>query len=332
MMKVPRPAAASGGFAPVPLRAWALALTIAASAAASGAASAAPLRCDATPSQAPAIAPPSSPPAKAHGRRGARDLRTSSVETLAAANAAARQRPQTTGFQQARQIYTYASGGIYELYANPSYITTILLEPGERLNEIAAGDTSRWMVQEASTETELDGRTVVLVKPQGAGLRTNIVLVTDRRTYTIEAVSQAGAAYSAQVAWCYPDPFGAGAAHAAAGPLNSDYKIRTVRGRPPHWTPSRVTDDGRRTWIEFPGVVAATDMPPLFVITGEGAELVNYRVQGERFVVDRVFDVAELRLGTRAPVIVRLERNREAAKPAKGPPVGGDTRVLASRP
>ncbi|HRD77910.1 MAG TPA: TrbG/VirB9 family P-type conjugative transfer protein, partial [Hyphomicrobiaceae bacterium] len=137
----------------------------------------------------------------------------------------------------------------------------------------------------------------------------NVVLITDRRTYLIEAVSQAGNAYAAQVAWSYPQN---AAAQTGAIPsidrLNFSYRVRTVRGRTPIWTPARVFDDGRRTWIEFPPGVAATDMPPLFVITGEGAEIANYRVQGQRMIVDRLFDRAELRLGVRAPIIVRIDR------------------------
>jgi type IV secretion system protein VirB9 len=58
----------------------------------------------------------------------------------------------------------------------------------------------------------------------------------------------------------------------------------------------------------MPEATAATDLPPLFIITGEGAELVNYRFVEGRYLVDRTFDVAELRLGTRAPTIVRIER------------------------
>lgn len=231
------------------------------------------------------------------------------VEMLAAANSAARQSPDTTSFEQARQIYTYAPGAIYELYANPNFISAILLEPGESLNDVAAGDTSRWMVQETNAESEIDGRTVVLVKPQATGLRTNIVLVTDRRTYTIEAIAQGGAAYAAQVAWCYPDAEGLeGGVTPTVDRLNFAYRIRTTRGSRPSWLPTRVFDDSRRTWIEMPANTASTDLPPLFVITGEGTELVNYRVQGQRYMVDRVFDVAELRLGTRAPTIVRIER------------------------
>jgi type IV secretion system protein VirB9 len=41
-------------------------------------------------------------------------------------------------------------------------------------------------------------------------------------------------------------------------------------------------------------------MPPLFVVGADGSsELVNYRVQGRYMVVDRLFSVAELRLGTK---------------------------------
>jgi type IV secretion system protein VirB9 len=240
-------------------------------------------------------------------RRGRRE--PTPTELLARANEAARQRPETTSFLQARQIYTYAPGAIYELYTSPSFISAILLEPGESLGDVAAGDTSRWMVQETSAETGIDGRTIVLVKPQTTGLRTNIVLVTDRRTYTIEAIAQAGSAYSAQIAWCYPAE--EEARMASVDQLDFGYRVRATRGGRPNWMPTRVFDDGRRTWIEMPEAVASSDLPPLFVITGEGAELVNYRVQGRRYMVDRIFDVAELRLGTRSPTIVRIEREGE---------------------
>ena len=242
-------------------------------------------------------------------------------ELLARANEAARQRPETTSFTQARQIYTYAPGAIYELYTSPSFISAILLEPGESLGDVAAGDTSRWMVQETNAETGIDGRTIVLVKPQTTGLRTNIVLVTDRRTYTIEAIAQAGSAYSSQIAWCYPAE--EEARMASVDQLHFGYRVRATRGGRPSWMPTRVFDDGRRTWIEMPEAVASSDLPPLFVITGEGAELVNYRVQGRRYMVDRIFDVAELRLGTRAPTIVRIEREgapqRRTARPGGRP-------------
>ncbi len=196
--------------------------------------------------------------------------------------------------------------------------------------DIAAGDTTRWMVSNTVSGAGEGGSTLVMVKPQTAGLRTNIVLVSNRRAYLIEAVSAAGDGYAAQIAWRYPAP--------PAPPIveepdpvpraiNDAYRIRPPRtgingnGAPP-WAPVRVFDDGLRTWIEFPADIAAVpgspgrghpgvgDMPPLFVRTGEGTELVNYRVQGNCYIVDRVFDVAELRLGRVDPIVVRIERRR----------------------
>jgi type IV secretion system protein VirB9 len=242
------------------------------------------------------------------------------IEALAAANGAARQGPARDGFVEARQVYAYQPGALYELYANPNFVSTILLEPGELLANIAAGDTSRWMVSQAEGGTGAEGRTIVLVKPQATNLRTNIVLITDRRTYLIEAVSQSSAAYSAQIAWSYPESESL-APTASVDGLNFHYRIRTVRGRAPVWSPTRVFDDGRRTWVEFAAAVAAADLPPIFVVTGEGAEITNYRTvqgpNGPRYVIDRVFDVAELRLGARAPVIVRIERNPSDPSPRR---------------
>ena len=241
-------------------------------------------------------------PARARGR-------TASVSQVwTDANGAARQRPDREGFSAARYIYTYAPGALYELYANPNFISTILLEEGETLEDVAAGDTSRWQVSETTTEGANGARTILLVKPNATGLRTNIVLVTDRRTYLVEAVSHTGEAYSAQIAWCYPESVSDRAPLTSAGAFNFEYRIRTTRGARPSWAPMRVFDDGRCTWIEFDADTESVDLPPLFVITPEGIELTNYRIDGRRYMVDRVFDAAELRLGVRAPVVVRIER------------------------
>lgn len=226
------------------------------------------------------------------------------------ANRDARQGPSTTSFERARQVHAYEPGAIYELYANPAFVTAILLEPGEQLAEAAAGDTSRWMVTQANSQSEGAQRTIVLLRPNASGLRTNLVLITDRRVYLIEASSQAGRIYSAEMAWTYPATSAAAPLQSAA--LNAGYRMRTISGRRPSWTPTRVVDDGARTWIEFAPEVRAGDLPPIFVLGAEGPELVNYRtIEGEggpRYVVDRVFDVAELRLGARSPTIVRIER------------------------
>ncbi|MET0545182.1 MAG: TrbG/VirB9 family P-type conjugative transfer protein [Caulobacterales bacterium] len=238
----------------------------------------------------------------------------SSAGALAAANDNARRKPSPENFVDAAQIYDYAPGAIFELYATPEFLSTILLEDGETLQTSAAGDTARWMVEAVSAAGAKDTRTLIMVKPVKPGLRTNIVLVTDRRTYLIEAISVANTnaqerAYSAQIAWRYTGrsdrPLGA--ARVPLDALNFDYAITAVRGKP-RWRPARVFNDGLRTYIEFAPSIITTDAPPLFVISDEGAELVNYRVSDNRYVVDQLFDKAELRLGDKRPQVVRIER------------------------
>ena len=245
-------------------------------------------------------------PSRAGGRTA------SGAQVWTQANGAARQRPERDGFSSARYVYTYAPGALYELYANPNFISTIVLEEGETLEDVAAGDTSRWQVSETTTDGALGVRTILLVKPNATGLRTNIVVVTDRRTYLVEALSHAGEAYSAQIAWCYPASGVDASAVSNAAAFNFEYRVRTTRGARPIWSPTRVFDDGRRTWIEFDPNTEAADLPPLFVITPEGAELTNYRIDGRRYMIDRIFDAAELRLGVRAPIVVRIERRQSA--------------------
>lgn len=255
-------------------------------------------------------------PADAQRRRDAR-AEPPPTAALAEANDEARRRPDVQSFVDATQIYDFAPGALYELYAAPEFLSTILLEEGESLQTTAAGDTMRWMVEAVPAAGGETGRTLVLVKPTRANIRTNIVIVTDRRTYLIEAIAIDNAqgrpqTYSAQIAWRYSDegPGAFASPSVALDALNLDYRIEVLRGRRPVWTPERVFDDGRRTFIEFPEAVLTAETPPLFVQGPEGLELVNYRVVGSRYVVDRLFEAAELRLGDRRPVVVRLTRQR----------------------
>ena len=67
--------------------------------------------------------------------------------------------------------------------------------------------------------------------------------------------------------------------------------------------------DGVRTFLSFPPQLSAQEAPALFVLAPGGeSQLVNYRQQGGLWVVDRVFDQAELRVGDKRPQVVRIIR------------------------
>ena len=113
-------------------------------------------------------------------------------------------------------------------------------------------------------------------------------------------------------------PVGDGRRKPAGGggrqPADPAVRPHMVTGDKPDWRPLRAFDDGRQTFIEFPAQIATGVAPPLFVVGADGsAELVNYRMRGHFYVVDRLFDVAELRFGLKRQQVVRITRLRDGS-------------------
>ena len=234
--------------------------------------------------------------------------------------------PSVDGYVNAIQIYPYTEGALYRLYASPGQVSDIGLQPGETLVSVSAGDTVRWVVGDTTSGSGTTARAHVLVKPISAGIRTNLMIATDRRTYHLELESTDGS-YMAALSWRYPADELAGltarntqAIARESGSigqglvlegLNFDYRLS---GDTPDWKPVRVFDDGRQVFIQMPASIATTDMPPLFVLGETGkAELVNYRIRSNYYVVDRLFRAAELRLGQKDQTVVRISRGERRA-------------------
>jgi type IV secretion system protein VirB9 len=238
------------------------------------------------------------------------------LSSVAAANRRALVEPSRAGFVNAVQVYPWSEGALYRLLAAPGVVSDIALQPGEGLVSVAAGDTTRWVIGDTTSGAGAAKRTHILVKPIAPGLHTNLVITTDRRVYLLFLQSRAGEGMAA-ISWTYPeDELIALKAAEAAAPvaqgiavdrLNFNYRIEGDRAP---WAPVRAFDDGTQTFIEFPASVGSGEIPPLFVIGSSGrAELVNYRQSGRYYVVDRLFSVAELRLGEKHQLVVRIVRS-----------------------
>ena len=91
--------------------------------------------------------------------------------------------------------------------------------------------------------------------------------------------------------------------------LNYDYDIEVIKGKEPSWMPMESFDDGYKTYIRFSNNLGKTKAPVLYVLSDNGdTEIVNYRVRGNFYVIDRIIKKAELRLGVKYPRIVRITR------------------------
>lgn len=247
---------------------------------------------------------------------------------IAVANQAARAPSRGDSFVGGMQIFAWSPGRVFEIWAAPLRVTTLTLGEGETLVSKAAGDTVRWQIGETRSGAGATERTHVLLKPLERGLETNLVLTTNHRVYLLHLKSGSAEAFNAAIGWEYAADAadhgrkGPGVEELSSidpsltpqGPIDAGYRIEP-QGRRARWTPSSVFNDGVRTFILFGADLQVEEAPALFVLTPGGeAQIVNYRQQGGLFIVDRVFDRAELRLGDRRPQIVRIRRLTEAVR------------------
>jgi len=243
-------------------------------------------------------------------------------ERIDTANESAKIEPDLERFVNAVQVYPFMEGALYRLYAAPEQVTDIKLEPGERLNSVSAGDTVRWVVGDTTSGGANGEQVHILVKPIASGLSTNLVIATDRRAYHLEMRSFRET-YMAAISWVYPqDQFVKRRSEvqranddvenviaASVDPDNLKFRYE-IEGDKPHWRPVRAFDNGKQVFIQFPENIAQGEAPPLFVLPRDGKpELVNYRMRGNYYVVDRLFAAAELRLGEKRQEIVRIVRS-----------------------
>lgn len=241
------------------------------------------------------------------------------AERVDAANQAARLEPNRHGYISAIQVYPYTEGALYRLYAMPEQVSDIALQPGEKLIAVSAGDTVRWVVGDTTSGAGEAAQVHILVKPTAPDLKTNLVITTDKRSYHLELESTAST-YMAAVSWRYPkdrllmlqarNDAARQAEAVEQGIVLERLRFRyEVTGDMPPWRPVRAFDDGSKVYIQFPQRIDQGEAPPLFVVgTDGGSELVNYRVRGNYYIVDRLIAAAELRLGKAPQQVVRISR------------------------
>jgi type IV secretion system protein VirB9 len=196
----------------------------------------------------------------------------------------------------------------------PLQICNLALQPGEVVHDVQVGDSERWKISPSISGSGSDQTTHLIIKPVDAGLVSSLNVATNRRTYAIKLVSTQ-TEWMPLVAFNYPDDmqrqwsayrqtvaFGAKANTLPTGEnvANLDFGFQ-LSGDNPGWKPLRVYTDGAKTYIEFPRTISFTSAPTLVALDNSGGwfssgntQMVNYRMLGDRYVVDRVLDRAEL--------------------------------------
>ena len=254
-------------------------------------------------------------------------------EVIDAANTGAKVGPNPDTYVNAIQVYPFTKGALYQVFTAPEQVTDIALGSGERLISVSAGDTENWILGDTLSGEGETEQVHILVKPIKSGLTTNLIITTSERVYHAELTSYRET-YMAAVSWRYPRQglisLSKSLVSKARRFSNVDSKVTStpqitraglsvdalkfryeIDGDTPHWRPLRAFDDGRKVYIQFPARIDQGEAPPLFVVSSEGeTQLVNYRVKGRYYVVDRLFARAELRLGEKDQQVVRIDRTQ----------------------
>ena len=228
-----------------------------------------------------------------------------------------------------RVVYMFGAG-MPVLVCAPLRVCVLELERGEHIqSQPQIGDSRRWDVTPVSSGTGVDETPELIVKPIEPGLDTDLVVPTDRRTNVVRLVSDP-TRYVSRVAFKYPTEDNAkwalfqaqqdaakldadlSAEQARAAQKEKDKKDGTVEMAPnaieklyfdyklrgdPNLIPQRVLDDGQHTYIFYPNNERFRELPTLMIVVNGKNELMNFRVEGNKYVVDRLFDKAILIVG-----------------------------------
>jgi type IV secretion system protein VirB9 len=223
-----------------------------------------------------------------------------------------------------KKVFPYTDDSVFTVTCRPFMVTDMRLESGEEIQALTAGDTERWKIGQAATTDEYgQGKAHILVKPVLPGLGTNMIVVTNKRTYTI-LLQSTESEFDPVVEWVYgsselslvtppaqqkkseitaedvrdivrkeigedPDSpvYNARNLPVQAAALNFNY---AVKGDDAVWRPEQVFDDGIRTYILMPLDVRAYEAPAFFILNGKRRVITNYRIKGRYYIVDRIFE------------------------------------------
>lgn len=190
----------------------------------------------------------------------------------------------------------------------PLMACEVVLAAGEHINSVVLGDTLRWKVNQFSVGQGADASPIIAFKPTAEDIATNMTIATDKRIYQFGLMSKADANPVVVNFW-YPNAMLVALRTArqqqqakqadvisqmpAVGVNHLNFNYILVGDRPT-WAPTKVFDDGIKTFIDFPPSVDRTQLPVLYVFQNGKQALINYRYRRPYMIVDGLFTKAQL--------------------------------------
>ena len=265
-----------------------------------------------------------------------------------------------SGDPRLREV-TYDAKAVLTVPVKRGVVTLVVLDPEESIAEVAAGLGGDCAKAEAAwcVAAQPGGRHLFVKPKSTANAANTLAVVTDRRTHSFRFVVLAdgdprAAVYrlvvkaprpTAVARAALPDSLARSAVpllptappppspqqviaerlQAKAQVLNTSYSIAEGKGSE-DILPAMVFDDGRFTYLRFPG---NREVPAVFHVLGDGSEtLVNARMEDDLLVVDRVSRRLMLREGSAVVGVWNEAFDLDGVPPGGGTTVPGVQRSL----
>lgn len=207
-------------------------------------------------------------------------------------------------FSKSIAVYDFQDGFIYTIYTSPGNATDIRLEEGEELTaDPIVGDANQWQFLQATSVENNISINHIFVRPNIPQTSTNVVFVTNKRTYYLKLVSFQ-TIYMIGVRFRYPlssvASFGGNNVNnnklditlTNLEDLDFDFIVQLDKKQTkPTWTPSNVYTDGKRTFIQLsPYFVNTLEAPTIYFLNDYKKEndmsVINYRLKGNLYITD----------------------------------------------
>ena len=131
------------------------------------------------------------------------DLDDRDLKTLSKLDLLVAKQVPGTAYKAGLVTFTYGSG-IPTVVCALLELTDLAFEKGESILSVQLGDSVRWNIESAISGSANDSVEHLIVKPLEAGLKTSMLITTDRRTYHIRLKSTE-ADFMPAVVFSYPN-------------------------------------------------------------------------------------------------------------------------------
>lgn len=279
------------------------------------------------------------------------------LSLVASAPTLALEQPQRASADAHIQIVRYQEGNVVQVNSYPGVATHVVFAPDEQVQSMASGFTKGWDIFQKGNNLFIKPRSIKqsenVLEPKAGQWDTNLAVITNRRLYSflLRLQPSAGkdrftppATVAYRIAFRYPGDEAAAAKRQAgvadmqarldapATARNWEYSMQVATASDAI-APTMAYDDGRFTYLRFPG---NREMPAVFVVAADRTEsLVNTHIDPlwpDVLVVQRVAPELALRLGAQAVGVFNDAFDPQGVPPVEGTTVLGVKRTLRVAP